>query len=147
MRGAVRFDVLATVVLIVVLAGVLLNQLNEAQRFSERTLVDMQVAGLRADLQLMIASQLARGENIGLSDWAGRNPAELVWGGAPQAPSAGGFGLSGPWRWDERDGVLTYVYRGGECLQLRLARVKPGSADGWLLGGGLILAAKHKNDC
>ncbi|MEO8411510.1 MAG: hypothetical protein ABI478_13160, partial [Propionivibrio sp.] len=90
MHGAVRFDVLVTVVLIFVLAAVLLNQLNEAQRFSERTLVDMQVGSLRADLQLMIASRLARGETADLSTWAGRNPAELVWGGAPQVPSAGG---------------------------------------------------------
>lgn len=145
--GAIRFDVLVTVVLIFVLLAVLIDRLDDAQRASERTVVDMEVATLRAELQLMVASRMTRGEDAQLIGWVGRNPAELAWNDPPGAPAAGGLGFAGKWRWDAAAGALTYVFLGGECLQLRLTRVRPGATDGWSLGGGLLLvpARKEKN--
>lgn len=143
-RGAVRFDVMVTVVLIFVLAGVLLDRLDAVQRASERTVVDMEVAVLRTELQLAIASRMVRGEDAQLAGWAGRNPVELAWGEVRDEPAVGGASLTGPWRWDAAVGVLSYIYRGGGCLQLRLARVQPGAGDGWSLGGGLLLTPQYK---
>ena len=137
---------MVTVVLILVLVGVLLVKLAEVQRASEQTVVDMEVAVLRSELQLAIASHVVRGEDAQLAGWAGRNPAELVWGEAYDAPAAGGLTLTGQWHWDA--GALVYAYRQGGCLRLRLARVRPGVADGWVLGGGLLLVPdKNDKDC
>lgn len=143
-RGAVRFDVMATVVLIFVLAGVLLDRLDAVQCASERTVVEMEVAAMRTELQLAIASHVIRGEDAQLAGWEGRNPAELAWGGAHGEPAVGGAALTGSWRWSAAAGVLSYTYRGGECLQLRLRRVQSGEVDGWSLGGGLLLAPQYK---
>ena len=142
---AIRLDVLVAVVLILVLVGVLLVKLAEVERASERTVVDMEVATLRTELQLAIASHVVRGEDAQLAGWAGRNPAELVWSEAHDAPAAGGLTLSGQWHWDAGAGALVYIYRQGGRLQLRLARARPGFADGWVLGGGLLLVPE-KNE-
>ena len=139
---------MVAVVLILVLVGVLLVKLAEVERASEWTVVDMEVATLRTELQLAIASHVVRGEEAQLVGWAGRNPAELAWGGAHDAPAAGGLTLTGQWRWDAGAGALVYSYRQGGCLQLRLARVRPGGAGGWALGGGLLLVPeKEEKGC
>lgn len=142
--GAVRFDVLVTVVLIFILLGVLFDRLAEAQRASERTIVDIEVAALRTELQLAVASRVARGEEAQLHGWPGRNPVALAWGETNAEPQTGVASLTGPWQWNAADGVLAYSYRGGGCLQLRLARVKPGQVIGWSLGSGLLLVPMQK---
>lgn len=144
--GAVRFDVLVTVVLIFILLGVLFDRLAEAQRASERTIVDIEVAALRTELQLAVASRVARGEEAQLLGWPGRNPVVLAWGETTAEPRTGFASLTGPWQWNAADGVLAYSYRGGGCLQLRLARVKPGQVSGWSLGSGLLLVPMHKDN-
>ena len=120
-------------------------KLAEVQRASERTVVDMEVATLRTELQLVIASHVVRGKEAQLVGWVGKNPAELAWGEAHDMPSAnvGGLKLTGQWYWDGGAGALVYAYRQGGCFQLRLTKVRPGFADGWLLGSGLLLVPKE----
>ena len=134
---------MVSITLILVLLCVLLAKLAEVQRASERTVVDMEVATLRAELQLVIVSHVVHGEDAQLAGWAGRNPAELAWGEKHNVPSAGGLSVTGQWHWDSGAGALVYAYRQGGCLQLRLAKVRPGFAEGWLLGGGLLLVPKE----
>ena len=139
---------MATVALIFILLCVLIAKLVEVQRAAERTVVDMEVATLRTVLQLVIASRIVRGEDVGLVDWVGRNPLALASGETAAVPAAGQFSLSGPWRWDAEAAALVHDFRDGGCLQLRLAKVRPGLADGWLLGGGLLLVLqKIENNC
>ncbi len=145
--GAIRFDVMVTLGLIFVLMSVLLVKLVDVQREAEHTVVDMQVAVLRTELQGSIASRIARGEDAKLAGWVGRNPEHLAWGETSAAPVVEGFSLSGQWRWNAGAGALVYTYRGGGCLQLRLARGGQGLA-GWSLGGGLFLVPLRKeNEC
>jgi len=129
-------------VLIVVLIGVLLVKLRDVQRASERVVVDMEVAVLRSELQMSIASRIMRGEDAQLFGWVGRNPAEMAWSERRQVPADGRFALSGQWHWNAGAGVLQYAYRQGGCLQLHLANAKPG-IEGWLLGGGLLLVPQR----
>lgn len=144
--GALRLDVLVAVVLISVWACLLLDSLNDLQRASERTVVDMEVASLRAELQMTIASRVVRGEEAQLAGWAGSNPAQRA--SRENFDTPAGFGLTGAWRWDGKTGTLNYTYRGGECLQLRLSSTRPGLADGWSLGAGLLLVPLRKeNPC
>ena len=57
---------MATVALIFILLCVLIAKLVEVQRAAERTVVDMEVATLRTELQLVIVSRIVRGEDVGL---------------------------------------------------------------------------------
>ena len=144
-RGAVRFDVLVTASVILVLALVLLDRLVDAQRSAERLMVDSEIAGLRTELQLAVASRMVRGEEGNLQVWVGRNPLELA-SGQPRdekaAATVGGFTLGGPWHWNAEAGALVYEYGNGERRQLRLARVRTGQPEGWALGGGLVLVSE-----
>lgn len=136
---------LVAVVIIALLAWLLLDRLYEVQRSAERAVLDSEVAGLRAELQLAIASRIVRGEEGSLHAWVGRNPLELASGEARSekpAAAVGGFALGGPWRWSAQAGTLVYEYRDGARLQLRLASNRAGQPAGWALGGGLLLVAE-----
>ncbi len=111
----------------------------------ESVIVDSEVATLRAELQLAVASRMVRGEESGLPAWVGRNPLELASSGQDKLPvaNAGGPVLSKPWQWDAEAGALIYEYRNGERRQLRLAKIRPGQSEGWALGGGLILVSEN----
>ncbi len=140
-----RFDVLVTVVVIVLLSLVLLDRLSDAQRTVERVVVDSEVAGLRTELQLAIASRMVRGEDGTLQSWVGRNPLELVSGeprGDKLPVAVGSFTLGGAWRWSAEAGALVYEYRSGERQQLRLAKIRHDKSEGWSLGGGLVLVSE-----
>lgn len=140
-----RFDVLVTVVAILLLVAVLLDRLSDAQRTAEFAVVDSTVAGLRTELQLAVASRMVRGEDGSLQTWVGRNPLELVSGvaiGEKVAVAASGFALGGPWRWDAATGALVYEYSNGQRQKLRLAKLRPGQPEGWALGGGLVLVSE-----
>jgi hypothetical protein len=142
----VRFDILVTVVVIVLLSLVLLDRLGETQRNIERMVVDSEVAGLRTELQLAVASRMVRGEEGDLRGWVGRNPLELV-SGEPRSEklpvAVDGFILGSAWHWRAEAGVLVYEYKNGERQQLRLAKTRPGQPEGWSLGGGLILVSDY----
>ncbi len=143
--GAVRFDVLVTVVVIALLSLVLLDRLSEAQRSVERVVVDAEVAGLRTELQLAVASRMIRGEDGTLQNWVGRNPLELASGeprGEKLPVAVDGFSFGGAWRWSAEAGALVYEYRNGERQQLRLAKIRPDKSEGWALGGGLVLVSE-----
>lgn len=132
-----------TVIVISLLAWVLLDRLREVQRSAERAVLDSEVAGLRAGLQLAVASRIVRGEEGSLPAWVGRNPLELASGEAHNEKPAGGIALGGPWRWSAEDGALVYEYRDGGCLRLRLAKNRSGQPTGWALGGGLLLVPEN----
>jgi hypothetical protein len=142
----VRFDVLVTVIVVVLLSLVLLDRLVETQRSIERMVVDSEIAGLRTELQLAVASRIVRGEGGDLPGWVGRNPLELVSGeprGEKLPVAVDGFALAGAWRWRAEVGALVYEYKNGERQQLRLVKTRPGQAEGWSLGGGLILVSEY----
>lgn len=136
---------LVTIVAIALLGWVLLNRLYEVERSAERAVLDSEIAGLRAELQLAVASRIVRGEEGALPAWIGRNPLELASGeprSVKSAATVGGIVLGGPWRWNAQAGALEYEYRDGGGLQLRLAKNRPGQSVGWALGGGLLLVAE-----
>ena len=138
---------MVAVVLVFLLLVVLIDRLQEAQRASEQIVVEMEVATLRAELQMVVASHTVRGEEARLLAWVGRNPAELARGGAAGASLDGAPGFSGTWRWNAGAGALSYVFLGGGCVQLRVARVRPGQAEGWSLGAGLLLVPTREEKC
>ena len=140
-----RFDVLVTVIVIALLSLVLIDRLSDTQRSVERMVVDSEVAGLRMELQLAVASRMVRGEDGNLQRWVGRNPLELASGtprGEKLPVEVDGFTLGGAWRWNAAAGALVYEYRDGERQQLRLAKIRPGKSEGWALGGGLVLVSE-----
>jgi hypothetical protein len=143
MRGAVRLEFVVAGVLLAVLFGTFLQRVQELQLGMERTIVDAEVLSLRTELQLAVASRIARGEEGRLAEWDGGNPLLLLGreevGGMPPTRSAGGATMSTAWSWDAGRAVLVYRYTDGGTLALRLARGALAGRDGWALGGGLLL--------
>lgn len=129
------------------LAGALLERLRSVQGEVERTLVAAEVMSLRTELQLAAASAISRGQESQLKLWPGRNPLELAGRpaeGANFPKSAGGARIGQSWRWAAEEGVLVYEFEDGERLALRVARADGGRAEGWGIGGGLLLVSESR---
>ena len=138
---------MVSLLLIFVLMGFLLQSVRSVQREIERTLVAAEVMSLRTELQLAVASAINRGQEGQIAHWAGKNPLERA-GRPPDARSLPGP-ESGPrigqqWNWDGARGLLAYDYEDGGQLTLRIVGVRDRPAEGWSLGGGLVLVREQK---
>lgn len=135
------------VVLVLVLLAVFLQRVLDLQRNMERVIVDAEVANLRTELQLQVASMIVHGRDAELAGWVRQNPLQLVArevdGLSPTAPVPR-FSLSSEWRWDEGMAALTYTYADGEELRLRVGRLPRDAGEGWLLGSGLVLLRERR---
>lgn len=142
MRGAVRLELVVVAVMLAVVLGIFLLRVAELQRGMERTIVEAEVLNLRTELQLEVASRIARGEEGQLGQWAGKNPLLLLGrdqDNVPPTRSAGGLAVSAAWVWDAQRRMLVYRFASGETLGLWLASGALAGRDGWALGGGLLL--------
>jgi len=129
------------------LAGALLERLRSVQGEVERTLVAAEVMSLRTELQLAAASAISRGQESQLKLWPGRNPLELAGRpatGASLPTSAGGARIGQSWHWVAEEGVLLYEFEDGERQALRILRADGRRADGWGIGGGLLLVSERR---
>ncbi|MBK9444924.1 MAG: hypothetical protein IPO00_01790 [Betaproteobacteria bacterium] len=145
--GKVRLDLVVSSLLVFVLMGFLLDSVRSVQYEVERTLVAADVMSLRTELQLAVASAINRGQEAQIVHWAGKNPLELA------GRSPGTHSLPAPeseprigkqWRWDGARGLLAYDYEDGGQLTLRIVGIRDRPAEGWSLGGGLVLAREQK---
>jgi len=150
MRGAVRLEFVVAGALLAILFGLFLQRVLDLQQGMERTIVEAEVLNLRNELQLAVASRIARGEEGRLVEWDGGNPLSLLGreetGGMSPTRSAGGATMSAAWTWDAGRAVLEYRYTDGGTLGLRLARGALAGRDGWVLGGGLLLLRERSPD-
>ena len=67
--GKVRLELLVVAVVMLLLAGALLERLRSVQGEVERTLVAAEVMSLRTELQLAAASAISRGQESQLKQW------------------------------------------------------------------------------
>ena len=146
-RGKISLELLVVAVVLVLLAGALLDRLGGVQDEVERTLVAAEVMSLRTELQLAAASAISRGQESQLQHWPGRNPLDLAGrlpGGDALPMSARGARIGQAWRWAADEGVLIYEYGNGERLGLRIVRAGGGQREGWGIGGGLLLVSEQR---
>lgn len=133
-------------VLVLILFGVFLQRMQVLQVELEKVIVDTEVANLRTELQMAVASMIVQGRDAELLQWERRNPLLLV----TDEPAVGGnvrseqrFSLSRQWAWDENAAALSYRFADDESLSLQVVRASATNRPGWLLGGGLMLVRER----